>query len=496
MTGGARPLLIASLPGRGVDETRPQILEARAAGADIAELRVDRWARPELPRLGELFPSPLPLLATYRSSAEGGEGSDDPSERAEILAELSRHPFRLIDREVARDPVPDGRGGVAIRTVRSRHLPEGSSSQEVARALRAEPSGAEFLKVVLPASVGAALGPLLAALPPERSDRVVFHTTGPSGPLYRAWAWRLGFSAVYGSLPDAPGRSRVEASQLPVDHLRHYFDGPAPGPLFALLGHPVSHTRSPGVYYGWMRSRVDRGLYMALDIESESELAETVPALADSGFRGVNVTRPWKQAALELASRIGPGAGPCGCANVLTFTPGGGIEAENTDLAALLRRFRELVDAAEWDGSSVTVVGSGGAARAALAAARSLGARATVLARDGASARRLAEEFEARVAGAPDERRPGLLVNTTPVGRREAGASAIDFPGWIPEGGHVVDLVYAPEDPVVRRSAEARRARYEDGWRLLVYQAAESYALWWGAPPPEAEVERAILHQP
>ena len=384
---GARPLLIASLPGRGVEATRAEALEARAAGADIAEVRLDRWPPSELMRLGELFPSPIPLLATYRSKAEGGEGSDDPSERGPLLDALTRHPFRLIDREVERDAPGPALGSTGRGTIWSRHLPAESSSAEVERALRVDPAGAEFVKVVVPYGVGESVGRLRARPPPEGIDRVVFHTTGASGPLYRAWAWSLGFPAVFGSLPDAPGRSKVEASQIPVDQLRHYLDGPVPGPLFGLVGHPVSHSRSPGIYFDWMRSHSDRGLYMTLDIASESELAETVPALAASGFRGLNVTRPWKQAALELASRIGPGAGPCGCANVLTFTPGGGVEAENTDLAALLRRFRELVEAAEWDGARVTVVGSGGAARAALAAARSIGARATVVARDVGSAR-------------------------------------------------------------------------------------------------------------
>jgi shikimate dehydrogenase len=489
---GARPRLIVTLPGRTVEEARRELEEARAAGADIAELRVDRWAVAERSRVGELFPSPIPLLATYRSRAEGGEGSDDPETRRRALEELARHPFQLIDREIARDvPVPGSPGG-SPGWIASRHLPDGGSPEDVGRALRIASGDAEFVKVVVPSSVGDALGRLRAVLPPPEGARFVFHTTGASGPLYRAWAWRLGFPAVYASLPQRAGRPPVEPAQIPVDRLRHYLDGPVPGPLFGLVGHPVGHSRSPEIYHGWMRAHGDRGLYMALDIPSENELAESVPALAASGFRGINVTRPWKQAALDLASRIGPGAGPCGCANVLTITPGGGIEAENTDLAAILRRLRELLEGSQWDGRSATVVGSGGAARAALAALRSLGSEATVVARDLDAAARIASDFGAEAAAVPAARLPELLINTTPVGRREAGPPGVDFARWIAEGGRVLDLVYSPEDPIVRNAARSRRSSYEDGWRLLVYQAAESYALWWGAPPEDSDIQRIL----
>jgi shikimate 5-dehydrogenase len=493
---GPRPSLIVSLPARDVEAARRELEEARVAGADLAEVRIDRWDPRERSRLGELFPSPLPLLATYRSRAEGGEGSDDPEERRSVLSELARHPFRLVDLEMARDPRALAPVGPGPGTVLSRHFPSGTGPEELERTLLTDPAGSEFVKVVLPSTVGEAIGPLRACLPDRGASRIVLHTTGASGPLYRAWAWSLGFSAVYASLPDAPGRSPVEPSQIPVDHMRFFLDGSAPGPLLALVGHPVAHTRSPGLFYRWMRARGDRGLYIALDIASEAELADVVPALSDSGFRGVNVTRPWKQAALELASRIGPGAGPCGCANVLTFAPGGGIEAENTDLAALIRRFRELLGASEWDGERLTVAGSGGAARAALAAAQAVGAEATVVARDVASGRRVAGDFGARMLRAPPPTVPELLVNTTPVGRTEAGAPGFDFAPWIPQGGRVLDLVYAPDDALLRRTAEARGARYEDGWRLLVYQAAESYGLWWGAPPTEAEILGALRGGP
>jgi shikimate dehydrogenase len=487
-----RPQLIVTLPARTAADARRELLEAREGGGDLAEIRLDRWSDAERVRLPELFPSPLPLLATYRSRTEGGEGSDDLEVRRRVLSAAVQLPFRLLDLEAARDPAPTREDLPGRSWILSTHCPAGTAPEEVERALRRPPGEADFVKVVLPASVGEATGWLRGALPAGGSSRVVLHTTGPSGPLYRAWAWALGFPAVFASLPETGGAAPVEPSQIPVDRLRHYLGAEAPGPLFGLLGHPVAHTRSPAIFDLWMRSRTERGLYLPLDIGRSDELAEVIPRLYDLGFRGVNVTRPWKREAFELATDVGPGAAPCGCANVLSLGPGGAVEAENTDLSAALRRFRELRLAGQWDGRRVTIVGSGGAARAVLAAARSLDAHSTILARDREGARALATEFGASVGEAAPDRPPELLVNATPLGRSEAGEPAVNLGPWIPTEGHVMDLVYAPESPFLRQAAGRAGARYEDGWRLLAYQAAETYAMWWGAPPSDEQVELAI----
>ncbi len=57
---------------------------------------------------------------------------------------------------------------------------------------------------------------------------------------------------------------------------------------------------------------------------------------------------------------------------------------------------------------------------------------------------------------------------------------------------HLLDWVYTPDDPSIRQAAERSGATYEDGWRLLVYQAAASFALWWGNDPEPTSFEAAI----
>ncbi|MCI4358321.1 MAG: type I 3-dehydroquinate dehydratase [Thermoplasmata archaeon] len=485
-----RPWLIATLSARSAPECRSELDEASRGGADLAEVRVDRWPESERPGLSSLFPSPLPLIGTYRSHREGGEGDDDPGTRARILAELGALPFWAIDRERARDwpPAEPERAD----SILSMHLSEGTPPEAVRGYLLEAEGSPRFVKVVLPATLSAALELLRRAVPTQESGGFLLHTTAGSGPLFRALAWSLGFTAVYGSLPTRAGRETVEPSQIPVNRLRHYLSAPQPGPLFALLGGSVGRSRSPALFSGWMEELGDPGLYVGLDVRSEAELAEALPTLAALGFRGFNITRPWKEAAHRIASRIGPGAGPCGCANVLSVSPGGVLEAENTDLAAILRRLNELVSEGRWDRKELLIVGAGGAARAALAAGRSMQVEMRLLARNRPRAEGLEQEFGARPADSFLPRTAALVVNATSMGTDLTDPPGVYLKPFLDSETYVLDLVYDPVDPWLRAQVEARGGRYEGGLRLLVYQAAESYAIWQGHPVPDEFVERAI----
>ena len=491
------PQLIVSLPARTVAEARHEMSEAATGGADLIEVRLDRFSPDELSRAAGLFPSPRPLIATLRSRAEGGEGPDDPKTRADILASLARLPFRWIDVELERDfptaesfPSPEGRGWIV-----STHRVSPVREAEWVRLLREKVPPGSVRKVVVPAGVRQLMRELVPGLPPREETRVVAHTTGGSGPLLRAWSLRLGFAFVYTSLPE-PERKRppspVEPSQIPVDRLRGFLATDPTAPLFAVAGHPVAHSLSPRIHDGWMRQLGHPGLYVALDFEDEREFVETLPSLFESGFRGFNVTHPFKEAALDLATRVGSGAEACGVANLLT-ADSSGVEAENTDLAAAIRRLEELRGSGDWDGQSLGVLGAGGSARATLAAAHVLGVESHVWARRPEAAADLARRFGAHPVQDTDSVRPSLVVHATPVGRASQDASSLpDLSLWLRPGVPLLDWVYAPDDPVLSVTAARCGTTYEDGTRLLVYQAAASFGIWWGAEPSRELVEQTV----
>lgn len=495
----ASPLLIVTCPGRTISALRAEIQEASAAGADVAEIRLDRLPPGERDQLSALFPPPLPLLATVRSTAEGGEGPDESSDRARHLQVCYRLGFQFLDLEVARDSALVEEWGAATGPkpglFLSAHLPGNTSTENIRRRLETSRPPGAVVKLVLPCTFNRLWEDLLPGLQPlDGYAPYVLHTTGPTGPLLRAWAGRLGMFAVFSSLPERFGTDRtgpVEPAQIPVDRLRSVAAGGWHGPLFAVVGKPVSHSRSPAVHSLWLRAESRPALFVALEFSDAQDFAESVGPLADGGFRGLNVTHPWKQVALGLASRAGPAAEAAGCANTLTFDHEE-VSAENTDVAAVRRRLRELRDAGTWDDSPVTLLGAGGAARAVLSALATVGASAVVVARHPEAAEALAREFGASVPPAGSLRPTRLVVHATPAGREGEDVLALPWESVLGPETHVLDFVYAPANPFLRVAARSKGATYEDGSRLLVYQAAESYAIWWGSPPSRDLQEQAL----
>jgi shikimate dehydrogenase len=489
-----RPTVVVTLPARSIAECGPQLDEARDAGADVAEVRIDRFPPPERALSGRILPAPLPVLATLRSKREGGWGPDAGPERSHVLHEIVSAGFELVDLEPSTDAALLSSllsNGARCRFVLSSHLPEGTDAAQFDRWLRPSAPPVAFTKIILPASLAELFRVIIPRIPRAGASPFVVHTTGPSGPLLRAWAGRYGMSAVYAAPSEDPERPSVEPSQIPVDRLLRYWSHGAPGPLFAVIGHPIAHSRSPRIHSEWMRADQHAGLYVALEVLSDQELADSLGPLAEGGLKGLNVTHPYKVRALELSTRVSPGAKECGSANTLTLDHDE-IRAENTDLVALARRMTELRSAGSWDGGPVLVIGSGGAARAALAAARGVGARSEILARNDGRAEQLAEMFQGDRVDPAAPHPVSLIVHTTPSGHTGAAPLPWDLAGWIDPSTYVLDLVYSGSDPWLRLMAQAQGARYEDGYRILVYQAAASYELWWGHVPDPRTTGRLL----
>src|SRR3954447_1378710 len=133
------------------------------------------------------------------------------------------------------------------------------------------------------------------------------------------------------------GRSSTNSSPPTGAVTPHRTAGVEPGVnRLAVLGHPVSHSRSPAMQTAALEALGLGGewSYEAIDVDP-AEFGARARALPDEGFVGVNVTIPHKAAALAVADRASAAAQEIGAANTLSFS-GGRIQAENTDATGLL----------------------------------------------------------------------------------------------------------------------------------------------------------------
>jgi shikimate dehydrogenase len=253
--------------------------------------------------------------------------------------------------------------------------------------------------------------------------------------------------------------------------------------LTAVAGWPVAHSRSPAMHNAAFAALgLDDWLYTRLPLTPE-RFAEAVTALPASGYRGINVTIPHKEAALALADSVSDAAAAIGAANTLTFADGA-IAADNTDAQGFLDALGEPLA-----GRSVLVLGAGGAARAVIWAAREAGAREVLVwNRTSERARLVAGDFGVEAVERP--RPADVVVNTTAVGLNE---SEEDLPlADVHDPELVADLVYGRSDPPVTAWARARGARLTDGLEVLLRQGALSFVRWTGQDPPLDPMREAI----
>ncbi len=256
-------------------------------------------------------------------------------------------------------------------------------------------------------------------------------------------------------------------------------------PAFAeVIGDPIEHSRSPLIHQYWLDALGIAATYRR-QLVREDELASHVAAArADPQWRGSNVTMPLKRAALDLAEGATDRAVTAGAANLLLMREGK-LFAANADVGAIAT----LVDRERKSGrrvGTVTVFGTGGAARGALVALKLLGIdQVRIQARDMVAATKLAVEFGLAVGPRQLTERvdSDVLINATPLGMAGYECLNCDL-SLLPPEGLVFDMVSNPADTPLILAAKARGLSTVTGLDMLVEQAASSFKMMFGVDPP------------
>lgn len=256
-----------------------------------------------------------------------------------------------------------------------------------------------------------------------------------------------------------------------------------------VVGRPVAHSLSPLIHNAWLAAAGIDGVYVpfAPDADGFERLAS---GFRGGAVRGVNVTLPFKEAALRLADTATEAAHKAAAANVLVFQPDGRIDADNTDGVGLLGAFTAQAPGWRADAGAVVVLGAGGAARGAVSALILAGApKVYVVNRTLARAQAVADALGPRVAPLPWPEAARAfadataVINATSAGLADGGG--FDAPlEATPASAVVMDMVYKPlETPFLRQARELGR-RTVDGLEMLIRQAEPSFEAFFGAPPP------------
>jgi len=221
-----------------------------------------------------------------------------------------------------------------------------------------------------------------------------------------------------------------------------------------------------------------------------TDLEGAVRGIRALGIRGCGVSMPYKEACIEYVDGMDDSAHAIQSVNTIVNTDGV-LDAYNTDYIAVRRLLAEHeVPTQAW----FAVHGSGGMAKAVIAALRDSGYRTgIVLARNERAGRALAEHYGYTWQSTLSANRPQLLINATPVGMSGGPASDdLSFPEEVVKAADTVfDVVAAPAlTPLVRLASDLGK-RVITGAEVIKLQALEQFVLYTGVRPTDEQAERA-----
>jgi shikimate dehydrogenase len=241
----------------------------------------------------------------------------------------------------------------------------------------------------------------------------------------------------------------------------------------------VWKSKSPAMHKAALEKCSLTGYYVPVKLSRE-DLGPALKGFFAAGWRGLNVTAPHKESVIPHLTDISPEAKAIGAVNTLILSHQG-FRGDNTDAPGLAEAYLK-----DLPPSPALVLGAGGAARAVIAALKSLSFQPCLSARSLVAAAALATEFGCAYLAWEDlgEREPWpLVINATSASSPEETGPDWPSPRLVP-GGLMADINYGRTRNVFADLAARCQARFMDGLPMLAAQAKHSFRLWTGRDCP------------
>ena len=275
--------------------------------------------------------------------------------------------------------------------------------------------------------------------------------------------------------------------------------------LYAVVGDPIAHSKSPLIHRLFAEQTEQNLVYEAIRIDSEETYFEReIRRLQSQGFKGINITVPYKLDAFELADELSERAQLAQAVNTYVFREDGSIFGDNTDGAGLVLDIEDN-GMRPFKNQRVLILGAGGAVQGILKPLLDKQPGLVHIAnRTAQRAKVLGERFDTAVpinaSGWKDiPAEPfDIIINGTsasldgklpPVSEKVIGAHSL-----------VYDMMYGAQPTVFLNWAQQHQPTCQrmDGLGMLVGQAAEAFYLWRGVYPKTKmviEEVRRIIQQ-
>ena len=271
----------------------------------------------------------------------------------------------------------------------------------------------------------------------------------------------------------------------------------------AVIGDPVKHSLSPVIHNVGFRSLGIDWMYVACEVK-EGDAQSALDAMKTLGLRGLSVTMPHKTAIASLVDSVSVAAQALNSVNTIEVTSDGSLVGHSTDGDGLVASLDE--QGVSVTGTSILILGAGGAARSVIDALQRHGCRQMFVANRSldhaqhAAALAPALTTVVSIANLVDlaeaAAKSDIIINATSVGmaKNPDNLSVSPLAPDLIDSHHiVVDLVYHPIETELLRLTRKRGAQAIDGLGMLVHQAALQQQIWTGLLPNVSDMYQAAL---
>ena len=269
--------------------------------------------------------------------------------------------------------------------------------------------------------------------------------------------------------------------------------------LAGVIGHPISHSKSPKLHNYWLSKYKINGFYIPFSVTTD-KLQASIKSLISLGFNGVNVTIPHKTNVLSFADSVTDRAALIGAANTLYFSRSGKVHADNTDGYGFIQNIIDEIPDYDFYDKTAIIYGAGGSARAIASALISNGVKEVgITNRTRSKAQIISENLGAKVSvidwrTAPETiQRADLIINATSMGM----VGQPDFSQPISRAKKtaiVIDIVYNPLITELLKEAKKLKLKTVGGIGMLINQAVPGFEHWFQKSPViDDEIRRFIV---
>nr|WP_298055602.1 shikimate dehydrogenase [uncultured Halomonas sp.] len=268
-----------------------------------------------------------------------------------------------------------------------------------------------------------------------------------------------------------------------------------------LVGEGIAKSQSPDLHE---RLGAALGLPVRYDLVDSLGVADfdfpsAIQTLREKGYRGTNVTFPFKEKAAQLADIRGEGVKRVGTANTLLFDEGG-LRAENTDYTGFISAYRHSFG--DQPAGDVLLIGAGGVGRAVACALGELAASCLhILERDSARGESLSRDLNAMGITAecvtPEQAQHALpkwqgVVNCSPIGHINHPGCPIDTAG-LGSQHWVFDAVYIPAHTELLNAARQAGAKSLSGVDLFVFQGVDAFRFFTAEAIASEQIDAHVI---